>query len=79
MALLPSDARTSDQELARPSLSAVGRCARTGNRMAGQCIGHWDYFGSYMVWTRHLFDRTDWRVVHYPNCAPDEVTDACHD
>lgn len=83
MALLPSDARAGDRELARPSLDAVGRCARTGNRMAGQCIGHWDYFGTYMVWTRHLVSGVDWRVVRYPPTVPDDpydeaLSDACH-
>jgi hypothetical protein len=48
-----------------------------------QCVGHWDYFGFYMVWTRHFLGRTAYRVITYTTCAPEavasyEVVDARH-
>jgi len=46
--------------------------------MAGQCAGHWDYYGTYMVWTRHYVGRTAWRVVPYDHCAPEVIADARH-
>lgn len=48
--------------------------------MRGQCAGHWDYFGSYMVWTRHLRVPPNllYKVVPYEHCAP-EVIRARHD
>ena len=58
-----------DLVLARESLRALGRCVRTGGIL--QCGGHWDYFSSYMVWTRHFVGRVAYRVVPYTHCAPE--------
>lgn len=67
------DART------RPSLEAVERCAQTGAPMAGQCAGHWDYYGSYMVWTRHFRARPTvrWKLVRYDQVAPERIPTLC--
>jgi len=47
--------------------------------MAGQCAGHWDYYGSYMVWTRHTrgAPKVRFKVVPYDHCAP-ELIHASH-
>lgn len=57
-------------DLAR-SLSAEGRCARTGGTLV--CIGHWDYYGAYMVWTRHFHAQMRYRVVPYDHPAPEHT------
>jgi hypothetical protein len=43
--------------------------------MAGQCLGHWDFFGSYMVWTRHFTTspRVRYRVLRYDQLAPEAI------
>jgi len=38
-----------------------------------QCAGHWDYFSTYMVWTRHFARRVAWKVIPYTTCAPEAV------
>ena len=41
--------------------------------MSGQCAGHWDYYGTYMVWTRHFHSRTPvrWRLIRYSQIGPE--------
>lgn len=51
------------------SLQISGRCQRTGGALV--CIGHWDYYGSYMVWTRHFHAATRYKIVPYDHCAPE--------
>lgn len=40
--------------------------------MAGQCVGHFDYFSAYLLYTRH-FARLPTRtlVIPYTSCAPE--------
>lgn len=54
------------------ALAVEGRCARTGGRLV--CAGHFDYFGSYLVWTRHFIRQTHYRVVPYDHPAPEIIT-----
>jgi len=51
----------------RPSLQARPNCA--------PCVGHWDYFGTYMLWTRHFRVKPflKWRLVRYDQIAPERV------
>ena len=53
------------------SLAAEGRCKYTGGRYV--CNGHFDYFGSYLVWTRHLPKTVLYRVIPYDCPAPEAL------
>jgi len=57
---------------AQASLSADGRCAQTGGKL--MCAGHWDHYGTYMVWTRHFgqFGLAT-KLVPYDHPAPETV------
>jgi hypothetical protein len=68
------DGRTLDWR-ARPSLDALPRCAQMGAPFRGQCGGHWDYFGTFMVWTRHyrVTPTVRYKVVAYCQLAPEAV------
>ena len=41
----------------------MGRCARTGGSRV--CVGHFDYYGTYMVWTRHYLGFMLYKVIAY--------------
>ena len=60
---------------AAASLNAAPRCAQTGNLRAGQCAGHWDYFGTFMVWTRHtrLAPTVRYRLIRYDQIGPERI------
>jgi hypothetical protein len=53
------------------ALAVEGRCQPTGGRLV--CGGHFDYFGSYLVWTRHAFRAVLYRVVPYDHPAPEII------
>jgi hypothetical protein len=53
------------------SLAVEGRCKPTGGRYV--CGGHFDYFGSYLVWTRHAARTVVYRVVPYDHPAPETI------
>jgi hypothetical protein len=39
-------------------------------------MGHWDYFGTYMVWTRHThlaLPHPRFKVVRYDQIAPEAI------
>lgn len=55
------------------ALAAEGRCKHTGGRYV--CGGHFDYFGSYLVWTRHAHRVIVYRVVPYDHPAPEIIPD----
>jgi hypothetical protein len=55
------------------SLHAYGRCQPTGGRLV--CAGHWDHYGTYMVWTRHFRRTTRYKVVPYDHPAPELIGD----
>lgn len=59
------------------SLQATERCRPTGGRLV--CVGHWDYYGQYMIWTRHLLGGlVKYRVVPYDHCAPEVIADVVY-
>jgi len=39
------------------------------------CAGHWDYYATYMVWTRHFRvpPWIRWRLIGYDQIAPERV------
>lgn len=53
------------------ALAVEGRCKPTGGRYV--CGGHFDYFGSYLVWTHHAFRSVLYRVVPYDHPAPETI------
>ena len=56
----------------RAALAVENRCRWTGGRYV--CIGHYDYFGSYFVWTHHPAPKTVlYRVVPYDHPAPETI------
>ena len=57
--------------LAATSLAAQGRCQPTGGVLV--CGGHWDHYGSYMVWTRHYPRTTRYKTVPYDHPAPEVI------
>ena len=53
------------------SLEATGRCKATGGKLV--CNGHWDYYGDYMVFTRHAPKTVLYRVIPYSAVAPETI------
>lgn len=53
------------------ALAVEGRCKPTGGMYV--CGGHFDYFGSYLVWTRHIQKTVLYRVVPYDHPAPEVI------
>jgi hypothetical protein len=55
------------------ALAVEGRCKSTGGRLV--CNGHFDYFGSYLVWTYHVATHKTvlYRVVPYDHPAPEVI------
>jgi hypothetical protein len=54
------------------SLEVTGRCNHTGGKLV--CIGHFDYYGDYMVWTRHFGQfGVAYRVIPYDHPAPETI------
>jgi hypothetical protein len=66
---MDGDRLASGQEI---SLAAEGRCQPTGGTLV--CAGHWDHYGSYMVWTRHFgaFGLA-YKTVPYDHPAPELI------
>lgn len=54
------------------SLQTDQRCQPTGGERV--CIGHWDYYSAYMVWTRHARHfPVRYKIVPYDHPAPETV------
>jgi hypothetical protein len=53
-------------------VAADGRCRPTGGKLV--CAGHWDHYGTYMVWTRHFgsFGMV-YKYVPYEHPAPEVI------
>jgi hypothetical protein len=53
------------------SLSAIGRCARTGGALV--CLGHFDYYSEFLVWTHHVLNGTYYKLIPYDHPAPEII------
>lgn len=53
------------------SLSATERCNRTGGLLV--CLGHFDYYFTFLVWTHHVLGGTYYKVIPYDHPAPETV------
>lgn len=52
--------------------SETPRCTHTGGRLV--CNGHFDYYGTFMTWTRHtLMGVVRYRVIPYDHPAPEVI------
>ena len=63
--------RVTEEEGKVISLHAYGRCQPTGGNLV--CGGHFDHYGSYLVWTRHFLKTTRYKVVPYDHPAPEVI------
>ena len=53
------------------SLQTEGRCKYTGGSRV--CIGHFDYYGTYMVFTRHFPGEMRYKVISYDDPWPERA------
>lgn len=54
------------------ALAVEGRCKPTGGMYV--CIGHFDYFGTYLVWTRHAHKTVLYKLIPYDHPAPETIS-----